>query len=106
MQKALHQRAEADHVVDAVQVQGAAHGGRAEQRLVEDQRRQLVDAKTHEPAPEPDIRVVRLLRLQPAQELDALDDAAIGALEQHLPGQRGAVERAGGKNLRHRRLLL
>ena len=77
------------------EVDGAPHEVNPHHLPPFEQLRERRRVEPAQPGPEPDERLLRLLRLQAAQVRDGVEDRQVGPVEQQLPGERGAVERAG-----------
>jgi hypothetical protein len=74
---------------------GRAHQVHAHRLPARDQPGELGGAERAEPAPQPHVGRERRLRLQADQAFDRVDGRQVCALQQHLPGQRGPVQRPG-----------
>jgi hypothetical protein len=76
-----------------------AHEGSLDQRPVLERTSQIVAPEARDAGPQAHITRRRVLRLEPADLLDGLDDGAGRTFEQQLPSEERAVERALGQDL-------
>jgi hypothetical protein len=83
-----------EDVLGGEEVDGAAHEVCPHHPSLDQQVREDRRVERTQPRPEPDERLLRFLRLEPAEVRDGVGHRNVGAIEQQLPGQRGAVERA------------
>jgi hypothetical protein len=90
----LVQRAEADEILGADQVDGVAHQMGAYHRPFGKYLFQMVRTESGEPRPQPHVRGQRRLGLHPGQVRDRLAGGQRGPAQQQLALQRGAVQRA------------
>ena len=91
----LEQRSQLEAVVGGDEVDRPAHDDDADDGAVEQQLRQRARVEPVEARPQADVRVLRLLRLQPDEVGDDVERRTIDALEQQLPRQRGSVQGSG-----------
>jgi hypothetical protein len=75
-------------------VQGRSHERRAHDLARPQRLDELLGPEALDPRPQPDERVLGLLRLHPGQPLHGLDRAHVGSLEQQLARERGATQLA------------
>jgi hypothetical protein len=82
--------------VDGPSLHDEPHDGTLGQELL-----QVLNPEADPPRPQADVRVTRLLRLQPHQVSDHVGGAGVGALEQELPLERGSVQGAKAQPVDH-----
>ena len=88
----LHQRAQRQAVVRAHQVDRRAHDDGPDGPPPLDQAGQLSGPEAVEPRPQRRVGVVRHLRLEADEVLHGVEDGHLGAAQQQLAGERGAVQ--------------
>ena len=101
VQHRLEQRTHPQVVLRRDQVLGPPEQGRAHHRTLLEQLRQLVQPEALDPAPQPDVGRIGILRLQPGQPLDDRGDGQVRAPRQQLAFQRGPVEGPARENFGH-----
>ncbi len=74
-------------------MQRAAHEQRPHRRARLQQAGEFFRREPAQPGPHTDVGFLRLLGLQPDEVLDEVEHRAVGAGEQVLAGEQGAVER-------------
>ena len=98
VQHGLQHRAQREAVRGRDQVDRRPHEGDPHDPAVEHQIGELGRREALDPAPQPEVRGVRGLRLHPDQVCHGVDGAAAVAAQQQLPGQQRPVQRAPGEH--------
>jgi hypothetical protein len=91
-QDRLERRSQRRVVGGADQVERGAHRGRADDAALVQRVVELFPAEAVEPGPQREERRLRLLRLEAAEAVDRFGDGCRLPLQQHLAGERRAVE--------------
>ncbi len=95
----LHERTQRQAVVGADEVDRGAHDDDPHDGAVQQQLRELLRIEARQARPQPEVRVVRHLRLHPDEVLDGLECRGVGALEQALACERRPVQRARAQDV-------
>jgi hypothetical protein len=99
VQHGLEQRPHPEVVVGRQQVLGAAEERRPDHEPLVQQPRQVVQREALDPAPQPEIRQLRILPLHPDQVLDHGQGRSVDPGQQTLPGEGGPVQLTIGEHV-------
>jgi hypothetical protein len=97
VQHRLHERAQREPVGRADEMDRRAHEGDPHRPPLGEQGRDILGPALGESGPQPHIPGVRSLRLQADEVLDGLQRGEVGAAQEQLPVEGGAVEGAAGQ---------